>query len=99
MVSGEPFVHSRRVLMYASLSERQVGPCFYMSTESCCLKNTKCLTGKHYLACKVSLTPLNYKRVSPKFSTFLQFKCHQVKKRASAITSAPVGPAAAVRRR
>ena len=41
MVSGEPFVHSRRVLMYASLSERQVGPCFYMSTESCCLKNTK----------------------------------------------------------
>jgi len=30
MVSGEPFVHSRRVLVYASLSERQVGPCFYV---------------------------------------------------------------------
>ena len=41
MVSGEPFVHSRRAHMYASLSERQVGPCFYMSTESCCLQNAK----------------------------------------------------------
>jgi hypothetical protein len=28
----------------------------------------------HYLACKVSLTPLNYKRVSPKISTFRRYK-------------------------
>ena len=61
---------------------------------------------RHYLACKVSLTPLNYKRVSPKFSTFRRFGCHFNHKRAYRqlhwhrwVPSRPLGIAGLVRGR